>query len=146
MAPCPNVLLVKKTSKRHFQTSLPNVTFKRRVQNATFKSQCLMNKYAPGRSILTDIHYNKCYNELNEFSYNKVYPILYEPSSKAIIDCLTPHLSVSLPILFRHSFLVPFPFTFLSPFNPLLPILPLIPFFSFLSQFHLSALSPFLTL
>ena len=87
-AHCPNVL----------RAHTPK-TFNRRGQTSLFKSQCLLNKYAPGRSNLTEIHYNKylnlcsLYNELNKFSYNKVYPKLFEPSSKAIIDCLTLELA-----------------------------------------------------
>ena len=83
-ADCPNVL----------RAHTPK-TFNRRGQTSLFISQCLLNKYAPGRSNLTEIHYHKylnlcsLYNELNKFSYNKVYPKLFEPSSKAIIDCLT---------------------------------------------------------
>ena len=47
-----------------------------------------------------------------------------------INSCNSCSLSVSFPILFRHSSLVPFPFIFLSPFNPLRPIPPLVLFFS----------------
>ena len=70
-------------------------TFNRRDQTSLFISQCLLNKYEPGRSNLTEIYYHKylnlcsLYNELNKFLYNKDYPKLFEPSSKAIIDCLT---------------------------------------------------------
>ena len=65
------------------------------VKRLFSKVNVCLNKYAPGWSNLTENHYNKylnlcsLYNKLNNFSYNKVYPKLYEPSSKAIIDCLT---------------------------------------------------------
>ena len=88
-AHCPNVL----------RAHTPK-TFNRRYQTSLFKiSQCLLNKYEPGRSNLTEIHYHKylnlcsIYNELNKFSYNKDYHKLFEPSSKAIIDCLTLHVA-----------------------------------------------------